>query len=113
MTHSTSSPYWPRVSLMPATMMNEISTDVRLDAPGKLTAREKRLARAWKAAPWLAFAGVTMAPPAALLLVYLLSGFSPLFLVLAITSAPISLIFAAFVTVFLLMYRRRWTRDLR
>ena len=98
---------------MPATVTNEISTDVRLDAPGKLTAREKRLARVWKNAPWLALAGVTVGPPAALLLVYLLSGFSPLFLVLAITSVPVSLIIAAFVAMFLLMYRRRWTRDLR
>jgi len=92
---------------------NEISKDVRLDAPGKLTAREKRLAQIWKNVPWLALAGVTVVPPAALLLVYLLSGFSPLFLVLAITSAPFSLIIAAMVTVFLLLYRRRWTRELR
>jgi len=98
---------------MPATVTNEISKDVRLDAPGKLTAREKRLARVWKNAPWLALAGVTVVPPAALLLVYLLSGFSPLFLVLAITSVPFSLIIGAIVAVFLLLYRRRWTRNLR
>jgi hypothetical protein len=113
MIHSTGSPYWPRVSCWPATVTNDISTDVRLDAPGKLTAREKRLARVWKTAPWAALAGVTVVPPAALLLIYLLSGFSPLFLVLAITSAPISLIIAVIVTVFLLLYRRRWIRDLR
>ena len=91
----------------------EISKDVRFDAPGKLTAREKRLARIWQTAPWLALAGVTIIPPALLLLVYALSGFSPLFLVLAITSAPLSLIVAVAVLLFLLMYRRRWTRDLR
>jgi len=91
----------------------DLSTDVRLDAPGKLTAREKRLARIWQTAPWLALAGVTVVPPALLLLVYALSGFSPLFLVLAITSAPISLVIAVISAVFLLMYRRRWTRDLR
>jgi hypothetical protein len=91
----------------------EISKDVRLDAPGKLTAREKRLARVWQTGPWLSLAGVTFIPPALLLLVYLLSGFSPIFLVLAITSAPVSLIFAVIVTAFLLLYRRRWTRDLR
>ena len=91
----------------------EISKDARFDAPGKLTAREKRLARIWQTAPWLALAGVTIIPPALLLLVYALSGFSPLFLVLAITSAPVSLIVAVAVLLFLLMYRRRWTRDLR
>jgi hypothetical protein len=99
--------------LVPATVTNEISKDVRLDAPGKLTAREKRLAQVWKTAPWLALAGVSVVPPATLLLVYLLSGFSPLLLLLAFASAPISVIIAAIVTVFLLVYRRRWTRDLR
>ena len=94
-------------------MTGEISTDVLLDAPGKLTAREKRLARVWQTAPWLALAGVTVVPPAVLLLVYLLSGFSPIFLLLAITSAPFSLIIAMIVALFLVMYRRRWTRDLR
>jgi len=75
--------------------------------------REKRLARVWAMAPWLSLAGVTVGPPAALLLVYLLSGFSPLFLLLAVTSAPASLIIATIVMVFLLAYRRRWTRQLR
>ena len=92
---------------------DEISKDVRLDAPGKLTAREKRLARVWQGVPWIALGGVTVVPPAALLLVYLLSGFSPLFLVLAITSAPISLIIAIIVALFLFMYRRRFSRQLR
>ena len=94
-------------------MKNELSNDVLLERPGKLTAREKRLARIWATAPWLALGGVTVAPPAALLLAYLLSGFSPLFLVLAITSVPFSLIAALAVLVFLLLYRRRWARQLR
>src|SRR5215471_1178067 len=95
-------------------LTNEISKDVALELPaGKLTTREIRLARVWVTAPWLALAGVTVAPPAALLLGYLLSGFSPLFLLLAITSAPVSLIIAIVVMLFLLMYRRRWTRQLR
>jgi hypothetical protein len=93
--------------------MEEISKNVRLDAPGKLTAREKGLARVWQTVPWLALAGVTVVPPAVLLLVYLLSGFSPIILLLAITSAPVSLIIALFVTVFLMLYRRRWTQNLR
>src|SRR4051812_5045487 len=69
-----------RVSLMIASMTEEISKDVRLDAPGKLTAREKRLSQMWQAAPWLALAGVAVIPPALLLVIYLLSGFSPLLL---------------------------------
>src|SRR5436190_19056602 len=93
--------------------MEEISQDGRLDAPGTLTPREKGLARVWQTVPWLALAGVTVVPPAVLLLVYLLSGFSPIILLLAITSAPVSLIIALFVTVFLMLYRRRWTQNLR
>ena len=95
--------------MTPAIVTNEISKDVRLDAPGKLTAREKRLARIWQTTPWLALGGVTVVPPALLLLVYVLSGFAPLFLVLAITSTPFSLIIAIVVALILLMYRRRWT----
>jgi len=97
----------------PATVKGELSKDLVPERPGKITAREKRLARIWGTAPWLALAGVTIAPPAALMLAYLLSGFSPLFLVLAITSVPLSLIAAMIVALFLLIYRRQWTRKLR
>ena len=97
----------------PATVKGELSKDLVPERPGKITAREKRLARIWGTAPWLALAGVTIAPPAALMLAYLLSGFSPLFLVLAITSVPFSLIAAMIVALFLLIYRRQWTRKLR
>jgi len=92
---------------------DEISTDVISARPGKVTAREKKLAQLWKTAPWLALAGVTAVPPAALLLAYLLSGFSPLFLVLAITSVPFAFIAAVVVMLVLLLYRRRWASRLR
>jgi len=92
---------------------DEISTDVISAQPGRLTAREKRVAQLWKTAPWLALAGVTVVPAAALLLAYLLSGFSPLFLVLAITSVPFAFIAAVVVMLVLLMYRRRWASRLR
>src|ERR1051326_1117839 len=97
-----------------ALMADEFSTELTV-APrsGALTAREKRLARIWQTAPWLALAGVTILPPAALLLAYVLTGFSPLFLVLAITSTPFSLIAAIVVTLVLLLFRRRWARQLR
>ncbi len=94
-------------------MNDEISIDVLSTRPGKLTAREKRLAQLWKTAPWLALAGVTAVPPAALLLAYLLSGLSPLFLVLAITSIPFAFIAALIVTLVLFLYRRRWASGLR
>ena len=94
-------------------MQNELTTDLNLPPSGKLTAREKRLARVWQTAPWAALAGVTLVPPAALLLIYVLTGFSPLFLLLAVTAAPVSLIAAIIVMLVLMMFRRRWARDLR
>src|SRR5256885_16856942 len=94
-------------------MKAELSKHLVPDRPGKMTAREKSLARIWDSVPWLTLAGVMIAPPAALMLAYLLSGFSPLFLVLAITSAPFSLIAAVIVVLFLLVYRRQWARKLR
>ena len=97
-----------------ALMADEFSTELAI-APrsGALTTREKRLVRLWQTAPWLALVGVTVLPPAALLLTYVLTGFSPLFLVLAITSTPFSLIAAIVVMLVLLLFRRRWARQLR
>jgi hypothetical protein len=92
---------------------DELSIDLAGQRSGKLTAREKRIARLWKTAPWLALAGVTLTPPAVLLLAYLISGFSPLFLVFALTSIPFALIAAIIVTLALLFLRRRWARDFR
>jgi len=92
---------------------DELSIDIAGQRSGKLTAREKRIARLWKTAPWLALAGVTLTPPAVLLLAYLISGFSSLFLVFALTSIPFALIAAIIVTLALLFLRRRWARDFR
>jgi len=92
---------------------DELSIEVTGQRSGKLTAREKRNARLWNTAPWLALAGVTLTPPAVLFLAYLISGFSPLFLVFALTSIPFALIAAIIVTLALLFLRRRWARDFR
>lgn len=94
-------------------MNDELSIEVTGQRSGKLTAREKRIAGLWKTAPWLALAGVTVTPPALLLLAYLLSGFSPLFLVFALSSVPFALIAAIIVTLVLLFLRRQWARDFR
>lgn len=107
---------WPVV--LPASIIQHLVSDQQsIQGPdersGKLTAREKRVARLWQTMPWVALAGVTIVPPAILLLVYLLSGFSPLFLVLTLTSLPFSLIAAIVVTLVLLVFRRRWARDFR
>jgi uncharacterized membrane protein len=80
---------------------------------GKLTDRERRMARLWRTAPWLTLGGVTVVPPVVLLLAYLLTAGSTLFLVLALSSIPFSLITAIIVTLILLFFRRRWARNLR
>src|SRR6266508_110592 len=80
---------------------------------GKLTDRERRLARLWRTAPWLVLGGVTVLPPAVLLLAYLLTGGFTLFLVLALSSIPFSLITAIIVSLIFLFLRRTWARKLR
>ena len=94
-------------------MLNDLTKNLVIERPGKLTAREKRVARLWQTAPWLAMAGVTVVPPATLLLAYLLSGLSPLFLVLAVTSIPISVLVAVVVMLTVLLFRRRWAKEFR
>jgi len=87
--------------------MNEI------DQPGKLAIREIRAARLWKMAPWVALFGVTLGPPAAFMVAYLLTGAATVYLVLALTSIPFALIAAIMIAVVLLFFRRRWARQLR
>lgn len=102
-----------RASIIQHLVSEELSNQLAGERAGKLTAREKRVARLWQTTPWVALGGITVVPPATLLLVYLLSGFAPLFLVLAATSLPFSLIAAIVVTLVLLIFRRRWARDFR
>jgi hypothetical protein len=80
---------------------------------GKLTIREKKAARIWQVAPWLALCAVTIGPPAAFFLAYLLSGAATVYLVLAVTSIPFALIAAFVLTLVMLFFRRRWARQLR
>lgn len=80
---------------------------------GKLTANDRRLAKVWQAAPWLALFLVTLTPPAVLALIYLLTGGATVFLVLTISSLPFSLIAAIILTAVLLFLRRNWAKRLR
>src|SRR5881296_1145403 len=83
------------------------------DHLGKLTPRDRRVNELWRWAPWLTLLGVSSIPPAVLALVYLLTGGSTLFLVLAISAIPFSIITALVVVLILLLLRRRWLRNLR
>ena len=80
---------------------------------GRLTASDRRIARLWRTAPWLALLLVTLAPPAAFGLVYLLSGGATMFLLLTISSFPFALIAAIIIVAVLLFLRRNWARRLR
>jgi len=94
--------------------MEELTTDFAAALPpGKITAREKRVAQLWRTAPWVTLVGISAVPPLALLLAYLLSGFSPLLLLFAITSIPFSVFTAVVVMLIVLLFRRRWARQFR
>jgi hypothetical protein len=80
---------------------------------GRLTASDRRIARLWRTAPWLALLLVTLAPPAAFGLVYLLSGGATMFLLLTISAFPFSLIAAIIIAAVLLFFRRNWAKRLR
>lgn len=94
-------------------MSDELAKAYPPERPGKITAREKRIAQLWQTAPWLTLGGITAVPPVAFLIAYLLSGFSPLFLVLTITSIPFSLITAIVVMLIVLLFRRSWAKQFR
>ena len=83
------------------------------DQPGKLTSRDRRIGELWRWAPWLTLLGISAMPPAVLALVYLLTGGATLFLVLALSAIPFSIITGVVVMLILLLLRRRWLRNLR
>jgi hypothetical protein len=81
---------------------------------GRLTARDRRVAKLWRTAPWLALLLITVVPPAVLGLVYLLTGgTATVLLLLTITAIPISLIAAIITATVLLFLKRNWTKHLR
>src|SRR5882672_11907127 len=80
------------------------------DQSGRLTVREKKAARLWQMAPWVALFAVTVGPPAAFLLAYLLSGAATVYLVLALTSIPFALIAAIIVAIVIVFFRRKWAQ---
>jgi hypothetical protein len=81
---------------------------------GKITNRDRRIARLWQLAPWLTLPVVTFSPPAAFWLAYLFASTdATVFLLLAFSSFPFALIAAVIMTLLLIILRRRWTRQLR
>lgn len=84
-----------------------------IEKSGRLTANDRRLARIWQTVPWLAILLITAGPPAAFLLAYLFSGGAAVFLILAISALPFSLIAAIVIALVLFFFRRSWLRRLR
>jgi hypothetical protein len=81
---------------------------------GKITRRDRQIARLWQWAPWLTFPVVTIGPPAAFWLAYLLASTdATVFLLLAFSSIPFALIAAVIMVLLLVVLRRRWARRLR
>src|SRR5947209_17680736 len=81
---------------------------------GKLTARDRRNARLWQLAPWAELLAVTVGPPLAFFVAYLITGAtSPALLVLAALSLPFSLIAALIIAIVTILFRRRWHQKLR
>src|SRR2546423_2171677 len=83
------------------------------DQSGKLTSKDRRVARLWQWMPWLVLIGLSILPASALALAYLLSGGATVFLLLTISSLPFSIIAAVITTIVLLLFRRSWMRKLR
>jgi len=82
------------------------------DQPGKLTSRERRTAELLRWAPWLTLPSVTFGPSLLLLLISLLTG-SGAYALLALGVFPFALIAGILAIIFVLLFRRRWTKQVR
>lgn len=84
------------------------------DQPGKLTKRDRRVAELWKWLPWFASFVVAFGPPAAFALVSLLaSSNAAVYLLIAVSLVPFSLITAVIMAIIFWLFRRRWARQVR
>src|SRR3989475_11994265 len=81
---------------------------------GKWTARDRRNAGLWQLAPWADLLAVTVGPPLAFFVAYLVTGApSPALLVLPALSLTFSLIAGLIIAIVIILFRRRWLRRLR
>ena len=88
--------------------MNETETG------GKITARDKMMARIFQWAPWLGFFLVALPVPLYFLMKYFSSSQdAALNILLALTSLAVGSVLGFAVTLFLLYYRRHWAQKVR
>ena len=83
-----------------------------IEQTGKLTQKDRRAQRVWNVAPWLALVLITILPPAAMGILALILGGTPVW-VLAAAAIPVSIIAAVITAIVLLVMRRNWVRRVR
>jgi len=79
---------------------------------GKLTEKDRRAQKVWTVAPWIALVLITVVPPAALGILALIFGGTPIWL-LAVAALPVCLILAIMTTIVLMVWRRNWVKRVR
>jgi hypothetical protein len=88
--------------------------DMSESGTGKVTARDKLLARVFQWAPWLGFFLVALPVPLYFLVKYFSSAQdAALHILLALTSLAVGSVIGFAVTLFLLYYRRHWAQSVR
>lgn len=83
---------------------------------GKLEARDERVAQLLRWAPWLVFFLISLGPPLPLLFFYLRSASTEtaaVFLLLSVSALGFGFVIGIVALIVILLYRRRWYRDLR
>jgi hypothetical protein len=84
--------------------------------PGKLTAKDKKLANFFKWLPWIAFPAIALPFPVVFLFLFLTAGATDaaaVYLLLAGLGLAAGALLAVLVIILLYIYRRRWLRRLR
>ena len=84
--------------------------------PGKIKARDERIARLLNWTPWLSFVLVTVPLPVFFVLLFLTSvttDSAAIYLLLSFVSMGVGLVAGLFLLIVLLLYRRRWHGRLR
>jgi hypothetical protein len=84
--------------------------------PGKIKARDERIARLLSWTPWLSFVLVTVPLPVFFVLLFLTSvttDSAAVYLLLSFVSMGVGLVAGLFLLILLLLYRRRWHGRLR
>src|SRR6266850_1378036 len=96
--------------------MNFNDENMLQPGPGKIRARDERVAKLLNWAPWLSFVFVTVLLPIVFVTLFLTSGTTDsaaVYLLLSFVSMGIGLVAGVFALLLLLLYRRRWHARLR